>query len=145
MKNQETLGNRRFFNKESHLPFLWRLRRRAKIFRNLGIFEKTPIDESLNPPGGTPLCRGELQEILLLLLPLRLLPHLVEISIKCSVYSLLDQDGNCSIEDRCFGYLPVHRIGFVPRRNPLLLPNLLVMCNISQSSVYRYAYYRYVR
>ena len=54
MKNPETVGNRRFSNKESHLPFLCRLRRRAKIFRNLGIFEKTPIDESLNPPGGTP-------------------------------------------------------------------------------------------
>ena len=54
MKNEENLGNRRFSNKEPHLPFLCRLRRRAKIFRNLGIFEKTPIDESLNPPVGTP-------------------------------------------------------------------------------------------
>ena len=54
MKNQETLGNRRFSNKEPHLPFLCRLRRRAKMFRNLGIFEKTPIDESLTPAGGTP-------------------------------------------------------------------------------------------
>ena len=53
MKNQETVGNRRFSNKEPHLPFSCRLRRRAKIFGNLGIFEKTPIDESLNPPGGT--------------------------------------------------------------------------------------------
>ena len=44
MKNQETVGNRRFSNKESHLPFLCRLQRRPKIFRNLGIFEKTPID-----------------------------------------------------------------------------------------------------
>ena len=58
MKNQETLGNRRFSKKESHLPFLCRLRRRAKIFRNLGIFEKTPIDESLNPAGGTPPVKG---------------------------------------------------------------------------------------
>ena len=48
MKNQETLGNRRFSNKEPHLPFLWRLRRRANFFRNRAIFEKTPIDESLN-------------------------------------------------------------------------------------------------
>ena len=54
MKNQENVGNRRFSNKESHLPFLCRLQRRAKMFRNLGIFEKTPIDESLNPPGWTP-------------------------------------------------------------------------------------------
>ena len=60
-------------------------------------------------------------------------------------YRLLDQDGNCSIEDRCFGYLPVHRIGFVPHRNSLLLPNLVGMSNISQSSYYRYAYFRYVR
>ena len=49
MKNQETVGIRRFSNKESHLPFSCRLQRRAKFFGNLGIFEKTPIDESLNP------------------------------------------------------------------------------------------------
>ena len=40
MKNQQTLGNRGFSNEEPHLPLSCRLRRRAKIFRNLGIFEK---------------------------------------------------------------------------------------------------------
>ena len=43
MKNEQTLGYRRFSHKEPHLPLSRRLTRRAKCFRYLGMFEKIII------------------------------------------------------------------------------------------------------